>query len=49
MTKKRKLIKKAIKKPGLYTPGELAFFHAWLKHRKERKAARMLEAKEKNS
>jgi hypothetical protein len=49
MTKKRKLIKKALKQESLYTPGELAFFHAWLKHRKERKAARMLEAKEKNS
>jgi hypothetical protein len=47
--KTKKLIKKAIKKPGLYTPGELAFFHAWLKHRKERKAARMLEAKGENS
>jgi hypothetical protein len=49
MTKKKKLIKKAIKKPGLYTSGELAFFQVWLKHRKERKAARMLEAQEKNS
>jgi len=42
MTKKKKLIKKAIKKPGLYTSGEL-------EHRKERKAARMLEAQEKSS
>ena len=49
MTKKKKLVKKAIKKPGLYTPGELAFFQVWLKHRKERKAARMLEAQENNS
>ena len=49
MTKKRKLIKKALKQERLYTSGELVFFRTWLKHRKERKAARMLEAKEKNS
>jgi hypothetical protein len=41
MTKKKKLIKQALKKPGLYTFGELAFFQTWLKHRKERKAAKI--------
>jgi len=41
MTKKRKLIKQALKKPGLYTFGELVFFQTWLKHRKERKAAKI--------
>tara|TARA_R110000868_G_scaffold239915_1_gene494404 strand:- start:2590 stop:2739 length:150 start_codon:yes stop_codon:yes gene_type:complete len=49
MTKKKKLVKKTIKKPGFYTLGGLAFFQVWLKHRKERKAARMLEAQENNS
>jgi hypothetical protein len=41
MTKKRKLIKQALKKPGLYTFGELAFFKTWLEHRKQRKAAKI--------
>jgi len=41
MTKKRKLVKEALKKPWLYTFGELAFFRIWLKHRKERKAAKI--------
>ena len=49
MTKKRKLIKQALKKPGLYTAGELAFFRTWLQHKKQRKAARMLVDKECNS
>lgn len=41
MTKKSKLIKQALKQPWLYTFGELAFFRTWLKHRKERKAAKI--------
>ena len=41
MTKKRKLIKKALKQESLYTPGELAFFRTWLEHRKQRKAAKI--------
>ena len=49
MTKKRKLIKGALKKPWLYAAEELAFFRTWLEHKKQRKAARMLVDKECNS
>ena len=41
MTKERKLIKQALKKPWLYTLDELVFFRTWLKRRKERKAAKI--------
>jgi hypothetical protein len=47
--KTKKLIKKALKKPGLYSVGELAFFHKWLQHKKQRKVAKMLVDKECNS
>jgi hypothetical protein len=37
--KKKKLVKLALKNPGLYTPAELAYFQCWLRLRKERKKA----------
>ncbi len=40
MTKKRKLVKEALKHPELYAPAELSFFRLWLKKRKEKKQAK---------
>jgi len=37
--KKKKLVKRALKHPELYTPAELAYFQCWLRLRKERKKA----------
>jgi hypothetical protein len=48
MTTKKKLIKKALKRENLYSFGELAFFQKWLKHRKERKAAKIQKEKVKD-
>jgi hypothetical protein len=35
--KEKKLVKKALKQPDLYTPEELTYFQLWLKARKIRK------------
>lgn len=35
--KKKKLVKKALKQPELYSPGELSYFRLWLHARKLRK------------
>ena len=40
MTKKRKLVKDALKHPEMFAPAELSFFDLWLRARKERKAAK---------
>jgi hypothetical protein len=40
MSKKIKLVKKALKHPEMYAPAELSFFDIWLRARKERKAAK---------
>lgn len=40
MTKKVKLVKKALKTPEAYTPGELCYFRLWLEHRKAKKKAK---------
>lgn len=37
MTKKKKLVKEALKSPELYTPGELAYMRLWLNERKRLK------------
>ena len=37
MTKKKKLVKNALKNPDKYTPAELQFFELWLAHKKQRK------------
>ena len=37
MTKKKKLVKKALKHPELYTQGELQYFKLWLMARKRNK------------
>jgi hypothetical protein len=37
--KKKKLVKRALKHPELYTPAELVYFQCWLRLRKERKKA----------
>ena len=37
MTKKKKLVKSALKHPELFSPAELAYFQLWLKNRKEQK------------
>jgi hypothetical protein len=40
--KKKKLVKRALKQPGLYTPAELEYFKRWLYLRKQhKKAAKM--------
>lgn len=41
MSKAKKLVKRALKKPWLYTAAEIIFFQRWLKKRKERKAAKI--------
>lgn len=40
MTKKKKLVKDALKHPELYTSAELKFFQIWLAHKKEKKEAK---------
>lgn len=40
MTKKKKLVKNALKNPDKYTPAELQFFEIWLNHKKAQKAAK---------
>ena len=47
MTKKKKLVKSALKHPELFSPAELAYFKLWLKNRKERKARLKAEQAEK--
>lgn len=37
MTKKKKLVKNALKNPGMFSWGELAFFERWLAERKVQK------------
>lgn len=40
MTKKKKLVKEALKHPDLFAPAELSFFDLWLRKRKEEKERR---------
>lgn len=40
MTKKVKLVKKALKTPEAYTPGEISYFRLWLENRKAKKKAK---------
>jgi hypothetical protein len=40
MTKKKKLVKNALKNPDKYTPAELKFFEIWLEHKKLQKATK---------
>jgi hypothetical protein len=35
--KKAKLVKQALKKPHLYSPGEITYFQLWLRERKRLK------------
>lgn len=44
MTKKKKLVKDAIKNPEAFTPAEIAYFQLWLKHQKAKKAAKKATA-----
>jgi hypothetical protein len=37
VTKKKKLVKKALKTPELYTQGELQYFRMWLASKKKHK------------
>jgi hypothetical protein len=37
MTKKKKLVKKALERPELYSAEELTYFQLWLRARKLRK------------
>jgi hypothetical protein len=45
MTKKKKLVKEALKRGELHSPAELAFFQRWLQARKARKEAEKAEKK----
>ena len=40
MTKKKKLVKKALKNPEAYTPAEIKFFERWLSLKKQQKTAK---------
>lgn len=44
MTKKKKLVKKALKNPDLYTPAELQYFKLWLANRKKQKETKKATA-----
>lgn len=46
MTKKKKLVKEALKHPRLFSFGELAFFERWLAERKARKEKEKETSKE---
>ncbi len=37
MTKKKKLVKQALKNPELYTPAEIQYFKHWLAFKKRKK------------
>jgi hypothetical protein len=47
--KTKKLIKKAFKTPGLFSPGELMYFNLWLSQKKEKKSAKISKGKRENS
>lgn len=44
MTKKKKLVKNALKHPELHSEAELKFFERWLAHKKEKKEAKKATA-----
>jgi hypothetical protein len=45
--KTKKLVKKALKHPELYTPAEISFFDRWLRKKKEdKKTAKIKKQKE---
>ena len=44
MTKKKKLVKKALKHPELYTSAELQYFRLWLANKKKHKEAKKATA-----
>lgn len=43
--KKKKLCKRALQHPELYSEGELSYFRLWLKARKEKKARKLARLK----
>jgi hypothetical protein len=44
--KRKKLVKKALKHPELYTPAELAYFKRWLWQKKQDKKAAKIQLKQ---
>jgi len=44
MTKKKQLVKDALKHPDLYSPAELQYFQIWLESKKKQKAAKKAAA-----
>lgn len=44
MTKKKKLVKQAIKHPELHTEAEIQFFRIWLEHKKLKKSEKKTAA-----
>jgi hypothetical protein len=40
MTKKKKLVKNALKNPEVYTPAEIKFFERWLRLKKQQKSVK---------
>lgn len=46
MTKKKKLVKKALKHPEQFSYGELAFFQRWLDEHKKAKSLQRQKEKE---
>lgn len=47
--KKKKLVKKALDHPELFTPAELAYFDRWLWHQKQHKKAAKIELSKKEN
>jgi hypothetical protein len=47
--KTKKLIKKALKTPELFSSGELMYFNLWLSQKKEKKSAKISKGKRENS
>jgi len=47
--KTKKLVKKALKHPELYSPAEISFFATWLHKKKRAKAAKINRDNRENS
>ncbi len=47
--KTKKLVKRALRHPELYSPAELLFFNKWLRLKKQAKTAKINKDKKANS
>ena len=47
--KTKKLIKKALENPKLFSTGELMYFNLWFSQKKDKKSAKISKGKRENS